>query len=82
MTDLPADPIAAMFDADPQSLTDAQFQALIHEVRRRRSVFASEEAAKALAPKRARSRPEPSDAPPSPSTLDKPITEVNLDDLL
>lgn len=79
MTALPSDAIALMFDADPATLTDSQFTALISELRRRRSAFASEEAAKSLAPKKSRTKVEPGTSAPA---LDKPIGEVSLDDLL
>lgn len=75
------DPIAAIFDADPAILTPTDHQRLLTELRRRRSEFASAEAAKAATPKAKR----PKSAPVTPAqaaALDKPPGEVSLDDLL
>lgn len=73
------DSLTALFSSDPLEHTDAQRAALITELRRRRSVFASEEAAKALAgkTKRAKQGTDPADA----AKLDKPAGELSLDDL-
>lgn len=75
---LPDDSIAAIFAADPTSLSDAEFNALITEFRRRRNVFASEEAAASLKAKKSKPTPTPVD----PAMLDKPASEVSLEDLL
>lgn len=75
---LPDDAIAAIFSADPTSLSDAEFNALIAEFRRRRNVFASEEAAASLKAKKSK----PTVTPVDPAMLDKPASEVSLDDLL
>lgn len=74
--------IDQIFEADPQTLTDVEFAALITELRRRRSAFAAEEAAKQAKGKAAK---EPKAPKPSASTaakLDKPAGELSLDDLL
>lgn len=75
-----ADAISELFEADPLTLTDAQLMSLILELRRRRNEFASSEAAKSLAPKKSRTRAEPQSAVEA-AALDKPITEVGLDDI-
>lgn len=75
---LPDDAIAAIFDADPMPLPDSEFNILITEFRRRRNVFASEEAAASLKAKKAK----PTLVASNPVMLDKPASEVSLDDLL
>lgn len=74
------DALTLVFSSDPLELSDAQLLQAIQELRRRRSLFASEEAAKALKPKSARVRAEPSTAE-SAINADKPLSEVSLDDL-
>lgn len=88
MTDTPPSPLATvdadalsvLFEADPLTLTDAQFMALIVELRRRRNEFTAAEAAKALKPKSTRTRATPQSTAAS-AALDKPPSEVSLDDL-
>lgn len=88
MTDLPpsplttADPdsISALFTDDPLTLSDAQLMALIVELRRRRSEFTALEAQKALKPKATRTRAAPQ-SPATSASLDKPPSEISLDDL-
>lgn len=77
----PADPdsLTALFSVDPLTHTEAQRRELYVELRRRRSVFASDEAAKALAGKKTRA-PKGTD-PGDPAKLDKPAGELSLDDL-
>jgi len=75
------DAVTKLFDADPLTLTDAQLLALITELRRRRSVFASEEAAKALAGKAKRARGSNDASPEAAALADKPTSEISLDDL-
>jgi len=78
---IPADTIATYFDADVNTLDDAAFKAIVVEVRRRRSVFASEEATKALEPKRQK----PTVALKSTAgavASNVPANEVDLEDLL
>ncbi len=72
--------LTAMFEADPCTLTDTQFHSLILTIRARRSTFLAEEATKALKPKSTRTRAEPQPASVAAAN-DKPISEVNLDDL-
>jgi hypothetical protein len=75
------DALTKLFDADPLTLDDAQIMQLITELRRRRSVFASEEAAKTLAGKSKRAKTEaPKDAEGA-ALADKPTSEVSLDDI-
>ncbi len=88
MTDVPSplltaspDSITALFEADPLTLSGADLMRLILELRRRRNAFASEEAAKALKPKATRTKASPEAVTRAP-ILDKPITELGLDDLL
>lgn len=80
--------LTALFEADPHTLPDAEFQALILEMRRRRSAFAAEEAAAATKPKKERTAPaREADGSPSPVQIanaalrDKPASEISLDDL-
>ena len=74
------DTIALLFDTDPSNLPDGDILTLVRELRRRRSVFRAEEAAKLLAPKKERAvkvARTPSDA----AKMDKPLSEIDLDDL-
>lgn len=75
------DALGDLFTADPATLDDSAFSALISELRRRRSAFKSEEATKAL---RGKSPKAPRTSPPdaaSASALDKPTGELELGDL-
>lgn len=74
------DALTALFEADPTTLDDGTLTSLIRELRRRRDVFAADEAAKSLAPKKTRA---PVSAPSAPlaAALDKPVGELDLDDL-
>lgn len=74
------DALSALFSSDPTTLTDAQLDTLIHELRRRRNAFMSEEAAKATAPKSKRTKAELL-TPSTAAELDKPTSELSLDDL-
>lgn len=77
------DPAAldTLFLSDPMTLSDADILRTVTELRRRRSVFASEEAAKSLAAKKPKSRAAPTtDA--NAATVDKPASEITMDDLL
>lgn len=76
-----ADSLSALFSADPLTLSDDDILRGIHELRRRRNAFASEEAAKSLKPKSTRAKPGKPSAPEAAS-LDKPAGEISLDDLL
>lgn len=76
---LSASPLSlqALFDAtDPLSPQDER--RLITELRRRRDIFAAEDAAKAAAGKR---KPRAA-GPSSPADMDKPLNETDLDDLV
>lgn len=75
------DSLTALFEADPLTLSDTDLDTLIGELRRRRSAFLAEEAAKALKPKRERASAQAQPASAAPS-LDKPTGEISLDDLL
>ncbi len=71
----------ALFTLDPVLASDALFDALILEVRRRRNTFAAAEAAKEAKGKSRRERLAPiPDA--QRVALEKPPSEVTLDDLL
>lgn len=72
------DSLTALFAADPLTLTDDSKRSMIIELRRRRSAFLAEEAAKSLKPKRERAAPI---KPSADSALGKPIGELDLDDL-
>lgn len=74
------DALSILFESDPLTLSDAQLTALVTELRRRRNEFAAQEAAKALKPKATRTRAQPQ-SPASAAALDKPVTELSLDDL-
>jgi len=74
------DSLTMLFEADPLTLDDASVLRAIHELRRRRSEFASAEAAKALAPKAKRTSAPTLDAAASVKA-DTPIGEVSFDDL-
>ena len=75
------DALTALFEADPLTLTDADLMRLVSELRRRRSVFASEEAAKALAGKKTRGVKADPATPTTALTSDKPTSELSLDDI-
>lgn len=75
------DSVTLLFEADPLTLDDASVLRAIHELRRRRSEFASAEAAKSLAPKKPRAKAPTLDAV-NAAGADVPTAEVNLDDLL
>lgn len=72
--------LQALFEADPTTLSDASLTSLIRELRRRRDIFAADEAAKSLAPKAKRATASPVAAPLA-AALDKPVGELDLDDL-
>lgn len=80
LTSTSADSLVLIFDTDPLDRTDAEILTAIHELRRRRNAFTADEAAKALKPKSTRTKAEPSN-PSSAAALDKPASEINLDDL-
>jgi hypothetical protein len=75
-----ADALSLMFEGDPLDLTDAKLMQMVTEIRRRRSDFASREAATAAAGKAKRTKAEPQSAPAA-AALDKPVSEIDLDDL-
>lgn len=72
------DALNRIFSTNPLDLTDDEILRGVVELRRRRNVFASEEAAKSLAPKKARTKPEPATS----SAPLKPVSEIDLDDLV
>lgn len=80
LTSASPDSLSVLFESDPTTLTDDQLMSLINELRRRRNVFTAEEAAKATAPKSKRTKAEPS-TPSTAAELDKPTSELSLDDL-
>lgn len=75
------DSIKYIFDSNPNTLTDTDFKSLLLELRRRRSEFASAEAAKAAKGKKERAVKGPVSASVA-ATLDKPAGEISLEDLL
>ncbi len=74
------DALTRLFESDPLELIDAGVLSAIRELRRRRDAFASEEAAKSLAPKKTRAKPAVDGTATSAVLRDIPVTEVNLDD--
>lgn len=74
------DALSALFAADPVKLEDPELRALITELRRRRSAFRAEEAAKSLKPAAKRAKAETQSAPAA-AALDKPTSEISLDDI-
>lgn len=72
--------ITLAFAADPMTLSDAQLDILIVELRRRRSAFLAQEAAKALN-KKAKAKPEPAVDAATAALRDKPITELTSEEL-
>lgn len=81
LTEAEPDSVTLLFESDPLNLSDAEVMRAIHELRRRRSEFASQEAAKSLAPKKPRAKAPTLDAV-NAAGADVPTAEVNLDDLL
>lgn len=81
LSEVDPDTLRLIFESDPLTLTDAQLEGLIAELRRRRNAFTAEEAAKAAKGKSARVK-SPAIPAQSAVTLDKPTAEVDLDDLL
>jgi len=72
------DSLTALFGGDPSEKPDEDIVELCTELRRRRSVFASDEAVKALKDKNKRAK---ATDPASPALADKPSSELSLDDL-
>lgn len=72
------DSLTAYFAGDMVDKPEADIVALVSEVRRRRSVWASEEAVKAMNEKK--KRPKATD-PATAALLDKPTSELSLDDI-
>jgi hypothetical protein len=72
------DALTSLFLGDPLAKSEAEIAAGVLELRRRRSVFASEEAAKALSARPKRPKP---DGSASPSLIDKPNSELDLGDI-
>lgn len=86
MTNLSHSPLSSLtieeiFSANPRTLTDSDHLALVVELRARRSEFQSQEAAKAAAGKKARVKPDTVSAPEA-AKLDKPTSQLTLDDFL
>lgn len=75
MTSAPTD-LDLLFTTDPRTHTDAQRRELIIELRRRRSVFHSEEAAKAAKPSK-----EKAPRPAVPVAPGLSPSEIDLNDL-
>jgi hypothetical protein len=74
------DAITRAFAADPMTLTDAELDLLVIELRRRRSAFLAAEAVKQMNKK---PRAKPPDAIPveEAAVLDKPISEITAEDI-
>lgn len=76
------DSITAIFCADPTSLTDADLDKLVLELRRRRNEFIASEAAKAAKGKAADKKPKATVTAAEALVADKPTSELSLDDLI
>ena len=72
------DSLTALFGGDPSEKSEEDIVSLCTELRRRRSVFAAEEAVKTLKDKNKRAK---ATDPASPALADKPSSEISLDDL-
>jgi hypothetical protein len=72
------DSIVLLFETDPSTLSDADLQTLVAELRRRRNAFVQEEAVKSST---ARPRALKTSDPVIAEKLDKPVSELSLDDL-
>lgn len=80
LTTASPDSLDLYFSDDPLTLSDSQLSTLVLELRRRRSAFAADEAAKAAAGKSKRPKATAQSAPEA-AALDKPVGELSLDDL-
>ena len=80
-TPLPDDAVAKLFDADPTTISDADLTTLIAELRRRRNIFAADEAAASLKAKKTKPDAVPT-TPELAALRDKPAGEISLGDLL
>lgn len=69
-----------VFGTDPMTHPPKDHCALVLELRRRRSEFLSSEAAKVLAPKKPRAKADPLTSAEA-ARLDKPVSEIGLDDI-
>lgn len=80
------DALTALFDADPDKLSDHEVDALILDVRRRRNVFAAKEAAASLGKPKSEPKPKKAKASTDPHVAalrDKAATgELSLADLM
>jgi hypothetical protein len=74
------DALALIFEGDPLERTEAEVLLAIQELHRRRNAFTSDEAAKSLKPKATRTKAEKQE-PQEAAKLDKPPTEISLDDI-
>lgn len=79
LADVDPDAISLAFSSDPMLLTDHQLDVLVTELRRRRSAFLAQEAAKQLNRK---TKPKPEPAPPAEQAAvrDKPMAELTSED--
>lgn len=81
LSPLTAISLDSIFSANPRELDDTSRRALLVELRRRRSEFRAQLAAKEAAPKAKRAKAEAVSAPKA-AALDKPLGELDLGDLL
>lgn len=79
-----ADPnsITLLFDADPDTLSDHDFDRLVAEFRTRADRFAAEEVAKAAKPKATKTKVKADADPKTQALRDTPPDQLNLDQLL
>lgn len=80
LADVDPDSIALAFASDPMELSDAQLDALVVELRRRRSAFLAQEAAKLLN-KKPRAKAPPASPAPEAAAKDKPLEEITAEDI-
>ena len=80
LSDVSEEAIVMAFAADPMTLSDAQLDLLVTELRRRRSVFMAQEAAKSLN-KKSKAKPEPAVDAGTAAVRDKPMSELSSEEL-
>lgn len=81
LAEVDPDAITQAFAADPMTLTDAQLDVVVTELRRRRSAFLAQEAAKSLNRKtKAKAEPPPTVDAEKAAALDKPLSELTAEE--
>ena len=80
MADVDPASIVRAFEADPMTLSDAQLDALVIELRRRRSAFLAAEAVKQMN-RKPRAKAPPASPAPDAALKDKPISEITAEEI-